>query len=362
MKKQTKILFATAFGLLAVLGASVYASGGSLQGRFTTAGSELTIEVASTTPRADILISPSDHATAGLNAASAYSFTTSGEALLVEKLAVSLKGTTPYNPITIEYEDSDGVTRADLAYVVEGIASFTGLDFYIPEADSKTLTIYADVLNIGTGATSGDVVKAVIAKSNFKAVGQDTGTTFTTLTFAATTEPNNMTIYQTKPTFSLDSSSPSGTRSVSAVDSMFVFNIHADDGGEVTVKDLRINLTSSADFNTAAVVTATLEDPDTGTVFAGPLQVRFSNASTAYIPFSDDFTVSASDDQLLELVLDSATLLDEDSGVDDPVTAKINLGSSPVSGGGVVWNDGYNDVRWMGALTSSTLTGNTVNY
>ncbi len=34
MKTKTKILFTVAFGLLAVLGASVYASGGSLQGKF----------------------------------------------------------------------------------------------------------------------------------------------------------------------------------------------------------------------------------------------------------------------------------------------------------------------------------------
>jgi len=63
MKKQTKILFGTAFGLLAVLGASVYASGGSLQGKFgstTVQPPSVTMELASSSPSGNRAVSVVD--------------------------------------------------------------------------------------------------------------------------------------------------------------------------------------------------------------------------------------------------------------------------------------------------------------
>jgi hypothetical protein len=359
MKKKTKLLFGTAFALLAVLGASVYASGGSLQGRFTTSGSVLTIDTASTTPRADILVAGSSY-----NHVSDYRFTTVGEAVEVTKLQVTLQGsTTAYSTIYLEYEDSSGGTITDRGTVVGGSVQFSGIDLDIPADESKTLQIYADVNAIGSGATSGDSVKAVIAKTNFQAVGQSTGTTYSTLTFSATAAPNTMRVYASKPTISLDSTSPSGPRTVSASDTAFIFDVTADAAADLDLDSLRVTLTSDADFETTATVAGTLSDADTGVALMPSVNIAFRNSSQASFYWTDDVTVFAGTTRRFELTLDTATLLEvEDEGTEtNPLTFSINLGT-PLTAGGLVWNDGYADVSWMGYVTNTTLSSSTLTY
>lgn len=357
MKKKTKILFAIAFGLLAVLGASVYATGGALQGRFTTAGNELTVDVSSSTPRTDIVVAGDADVSF-----STYRFTTVGEAMVVDKLAIKAKGSiTAVTTVTIEYEDSSGATVRSSASTSAGKATFTGLDFYLPMDESVNLMVYGDVNAIGSGSTSGDYVQLVFDKANFRAVGQDTGTVYKTLSFTATSEPNKMYVYATKPTVSLDSSSPSGARTVSSNDTVFIFDIAADSAADLTVDSLRINLTSDADFATTASASARIINADTRSALEAPVNVSFTDSSHASLYWTDDFRIDAGTTLRIEIQVDTSSLLDEDAGVDDPLTFSIDLGT-PTSAGGLTWRDGYADVTWLGNVTTSTLTSNVLNY
>ena len=168
-----------------------------------------------------------------------------------------------------------------------------------------------------------------------------------------------MPVSAAKPALRWGAPSPSGIRVVSASDDIFDFTINP--AGTVTVKRVSIDLTSDADFNTAAVVTAYLKN---GATTITSTTVTVTDASHASINFFPATSLSAA--ATWDVVLDTATLLDEDAA-DDPLVASITYGSyaSIVTPGGFWWSDGYTTpIKWLGYITTGTTTlmSDVINY
>lgn len=332
-----------------------------LQGRFTTSGSELTFDLAATTPKPDILVSGTAN-----NVFAAYSVSTSSEAVSVDSLSVTLKSGSEadFGAIELIYPDDTGTTQTAKGYLVSGKVVFSGLKFYIPASSSETLQIAADLNKLsseaGGSAISGDKVRLVLGKDDFKAVGMTSGTTFTTLTFAATREPSTMIIAGAKPTLTLSSKSPSGARTVSTSDEILALDVSSTN--TFTGSKLVIKLGSEGLFDTTATVPATLKLNGKTTV--GTANVAFTDASNASITFATKLSGSGS--MNLSISVDSGKLLNERSGLDDLLTTQVELGSVSSSGklveGGFWWTDGTTTFKWLGNLASTTLYGNTLTY
>jgi len=154
----------------------------------TSAGGSLTVAVSSSTARENIAIAGTSDVEV-----SSFEFTSTREAFSISKLALNnrqsaVTATTTLgdydnnvSSVTIEYEDSDGVTQESTAYLVSGTASFSGLDVYVPADDSTTITAYATLNSIsssGSTATAAEFVDLSLAYSNFEAVAQGSGETY----------------------------------------------------------------------------------------------------------------------------------------------------------------------------------------
>lgn len=270
--------------------------------------------------------------------------------------------------VTLSYENEDGAMETKTSYLVAGEAKFTGMDIFIPEDDSVKVDVTVD-MNDSSTITSGELIELFPLTDGANVVDLATGTSYGVCANspAALLATNPMHVYETKPTFSLSSSSPSGPRSVSSTDDAFIFSVAADSEEEVTIKDLTIKLSSDADFNMASGQIASLKSGST-TLASAPISVSSSSKASVSFSAEDGYSLveiakGASD--TLTFQLDSATLMDEDAGVDDPLTVSIDLGSSldgKVTVGGIVWNDTNADAKWLGYLSSTVLTGNTLLY
>jgi hypothetical protein len=174
---------------------------------------------------------------------------------------------------------------------------------------------------------------------------------------------NLMHVHETKPTLSVASSSPSGTRTVSSSDDAFIFHVTADDWERVEIEGITVDMSSDADFDTDAVVTAYLKESGITVASAVISFVDSSHAKAAFVP--TDFEVAEGETETLTLNLSTAALLDEDAGFDDPLTFSIDLGSATdgvVRAGGFTWSDTETTIQWLGVVESIVLTGNLLLY
>jgi hypothetical protein len=361
---KTKTLALAGLAVLVIGGAVLYATGnlGDLQGRFGAASGGISLVLASDTPRADIVVAGDADVEV-----SKYTLSATSEEFVVTDLQVNNRGTLGdmdhnINSVTLRYEDSSGATAEQTAYLVTGVATFSGLDLYVSTASSADLTILVDlndISSLGSSATAGEKIQLYVSATGLRAVGQTSARTITNWTGSAPTKPNLMHVYETKPTLALSSSSPSGARSVSSSDEVFIFTVTADANEKVELKNLKILLTSDADFDTTAVTSATLKE---GAVTLATARVAFTDSSNAYVQFSfSGAEVAEGTTSSYTLVLDTNTLLDEDTGADDPLAVSINLGSAG-SPGGLKWNDTNVDVTWVGNVSSTRLSGYTLTY
>ena len=515
MKAQAKYLAGATLVALVLAGGGLYATGtfDKLQGDLYSASStgSLTISVDSATPRETIVIAGKSDVPI-----STFEFTSTGEAFLVSSLSINNRQSAATKAalgdydnnvvsISLQYTDSSGATASEAGYLVNGTAEFSGLDLYIAADDSAKLEIYADLNSItssGSSATAGEFVDLTVALSNFEAVGQDSGDTFTagsldndlatssdldigtitwsndthnvnlavstlvapgapqtllvddggtgdpvnlpvgtllcasadtTCSFASEsvfvvsawtngttwtdgvdgdtvitevvndadtalanndnliyalpgtgffTASNPMHVYETKPTFALASSSPSGSRSVSSADDAFVFTVTADGAEKVMLRKIVIDALSDADFNLATPTKRAYLKESGTTVATGA--ISYKDTSRAVITFDATNTLGTKPIVLLSpkmdpievpkgttktfvLTLDSGTMLDEDPGKDDPLTFSIDAGYSSggvVTAGGIVWSDtNAANIKWLGYLsTSYAVQSNTVKY
>lgn len=342
-----------------------------LQGRFTTSGNELSVEVAAGTPKPDIVVGGQISAPF-----SEYSITSTSitDNITVDQLTIDVKSTSTsaVTNITIEYVDSTGATVQSASHVGGGKASFSGLDLIVKHSSVASLMIYGDVNHSGTGTwSSGDQISLLLDSSGFEAVNMTTGALYTTLNYSKSAAVYPMTVYNSKPTIELSTSSPSGMRTVSAADEIFIadLDVSADSIADASVKSIKFNITtSSTDIATySAPVTAYLKQGST-TLASAPVvsstggATETSSASVTFL-LSTPIVLSATatSPTTLSLQLDSATLISEEHGEDDLLGIDVFLGTA-VSKGGIIWNDGAKDVRWFGNLSVTTLTGNTLLY
>lgn len=238
----------------------------------------LTVAKATDAPVATIVLGNRD----GISVAK-YKFTATNEAFVVNQLEfVNSVGTTydrAVENITVSYINSDGITETKTGSLSNAIADFGNLDIYVPTTESREMTVTVDTSAVSTtGATSGDTfdLDLDMLADTMQAVGEGSGTTVysdtgTGINGGAATDLDGsvMTLYKTKPTISLASSTPSGAVYAGSND-VFHFTISADSGGYVTLNEVSFALASTdvgaTNWNVCDTTGGTtgIDEPDLG--------------------------------------------------------------------------------------------------
>lgn len=182
------------------------------------------------------------------------SFTSEYEGMYVEKLTFTATNADSFDGVTIEYPDETGAIVSQSADFVEATSSvtFSGMTMYVPKNDTVTLTIKADIKSVADPAvSSGDTIdvdwdydgdiKVVSASGTVDEDATDnsgliTDTAGTVSGFAANITSTDHYVYATKPTFALNSASPSGSRTPSTTDTVLIFDVTADANKAVKVR------------------------------------------------------------------------------------------------------------------------------
>ncbi len=252
-------------------------------------------------------------------------------------------------------ETSGGTNAASIIYTFASAADlsgFSGISFWSKASTTaNTLTLTIDD-SAGTDQT----------------VATSTGTAatweFTDLSFVGTTS-TDLDVIATLTWAVTDASAE---------------NAATYDVDEVTLyyDKIVVTGTSDSDFDTnttggADNLVATLRDGSTtelqGYWYSSTQGANSGTISATLYPLDSDFEVSKGGSTTLALQTSTTSLLDEDAGVDDPVTFSIALGSSTtsaftttVSAGGIFWYDTNALVRWLGDVSNTTFNSNTIKY
>lgn len=192
------------------------------------------------------------------------SFTSEYEGMYVEKLTFTATNADSFDGVTIEYPDETGAIVSQSADFVEATSSvtFSGMTMYVPKDETVTLTIKADIKSVADPAvSSGDIIdvdwdhdgdiKVVSASGTVDENAADnsgliTDTAGTVSGFSADITSTDHYVYATKPTFALNSGSPSGSRTPSTTDTVLIFDITADANKAVKVRQGDQNEADSA--------------------------------------------------------------------------------------------------------------------
>lgn len=151
----------------------------------TSAGGALTIEVSPETPEEDILVAGTSNVVA-----STFDFRSGNEDFVVESLSINNRQSgveandlgdydNNIDSITLHYPNQLGGLETKTAFLVNGTASFSDMNFYIGEDEEETLQVLANLNPISEGASSGELVRLNLAFNNFEAVAQSSGETYT---------------------------------------------------------------------------------------------------------------------------------------------------------------------------------------
>ena len=171
-----------------------------------------------------------------------YKVTATDEAQTLKDFVVTVTGTTDVTGVVAEYEDADGTTISSTATVSGGEASFKDETFYIGKDESAVLTLKANLNTISAGAVSGDAVQLTLKTGAFfKAVGEGSGTTETTIAVTGTTSA--MYIRETAPTIA--KATGLSTTLVTGTNTLYGFTVASDAAGAISWKSVRIKLTGS---------------------------------------------------------------------------------------------------------------------
>ena len=150
--------------------------------------------------------------------------------------------------VILEYKNQAGETKTASSFFSSDVATFEGLDMYVPANDSAYVTVKVNTGDVTTENTvSGDTVQLTFdstSAGDFEAVGLGAGSTLDGADVGNVTSSNTHEIRKTKPTFSLASGSPSGA-SVPGLNEVFRFNVSADSRGTVTLDKVTFKLTAS---------------------------------------------------------------------------------------------------------------------
>ena len=257
-----------------------------------------------------------------------YKFTAANEAQLVKDFTVEVTGTTDVTDVVVEYTNKDGATITSEATVAGGVASFKDETLYVGKDESSTLIIKGDLNTTAAGAVSGDSVKLSLGTNDitsFKAVGEGSGTTDTTLT--PTGDTNTMIIRKTAPTIA-KATGLTTTLTNSAETVVYGFTIAADAAESVSWRAVKVKVTGSIAL-------------DAGTVDT----FKFFNGST-----------DATDDVQIIVAVDGgsdATVADDMESASTDITT--NAGAFDVTAL-VEWNDAVTSKATVAAGSSKTYT------
>ncbi|MFA6458527.1 MAG: S-layer homology domain-containing protein [Patescibacteria group bacterium] len=174
-------------------------------------------------------------------------------------------------------------------------------------------------------------------------------------------------LYVSQPTVGLSSSSPSGSRSVTASDGIFIFSVSANNG-KVLLESLTVNLSSDGSFNLEQGNGLTVYLKEGGSTIATS-SITLTNSSSGSVTFtlSPAFEIAKDTNRTLILQADTMKLIVDQAGTDDMLTPSISLGAEN-NPGGFIWSDGItNGISWGVDVSSypydkTTLSGITLKY
>lgn len=227
------------------------------------AAGSLAVAVDSGTPSEDFVLTGSTD-----NAVSSFRFTATNEAFEIVTLTVAEQQAEQDDAdgdadvtgdpatyannislVTLEYPLEDGTTGSATATMngAEAKFSLASAPLYVETGDPSTVDVFVNVPATsrasGGSATSNekmmfDVFVDTTNDDNFKANGVGSGSTLDDDDLTATsTDPYTFVVKETKPTISLSSSSPSGTK-VPGDQEVFRFNVAAASNEDVVISEL----------------------------------------------------------------------------------------------------------------------------
>ncbi len=204
----------------------------------------------------------------------------------------------------------------------------------IPSDGNVTLTVKVDVAPVdGTTVTNGSTLQAdIAATADVTATGRSSGATINasaTITTAAT-----HVAYASKPTVSLNASSPSGSLVPSVNSLLAIFNITADSADDISFENgdansLTVEVSASCSTGTADEL-FTLKDAS-GNALATPALVDICSSPSVQFLFEDkDLTVSKGQTSKVYVYADTSEMTTNGDSVqlwlDDSTVTNIDWG------------------------------------
>lgn len=212
-------------------------------------------------------------------------FVSEYEAMDVETLTfVTTSGSGDnFSSVAVQYPDEDGNTVSQTGSFIGNSVTFAGMTMYVPANETVTITLKGAAKSpANTGVSSADTMdidwdydvtgpsylKVVSSSGTVDSIATDTSGLITSTSDSLVAHSSNITssdhkLYATKPTLSLNSASPSGTHTQSSTDGVFVFNVTADSGNKLKIRqgsqnacDATTNWGTSADQVIATSSTA----------------------------------------------------------------------------------------------------------
>jgi hypothetical protein len=128
-----------------------------------------------------------------------------------------------------------------------GTATFNlSSDWVIAKNQTKTLTIKGDVNAYGSAVSGGSHTINLASANNLTTRGAQSGATIAeTVTTAPTPTGTAQSVYRSKPTVTLASTSPSGSQTVGSGKSVLEFNVAANSAYDVVVNAVAVTMSGS---------------------------------------------------------------------------------------------------------------------
>ncbi len=349
------------------------------------ANGTLTTALGSDSPDSTIIIGGSSDVEVGV-----FRFTAATESFIVDTVNITNAGADEAaDSVSVSYEDEDGQTKTSSSVFSSGVATFEGLDMFVPVDGTADLTVTVDTSTVSaSGAASGDTLVIGIDADTTSYTGVSSGTT--TVDSGTDQTADTFELRKTKPTLSRASGSPSGS-AIPGLDEVLRLNIAADSHGYVTLDELTFKMTST-DNNGEA-------DPDWNQCDASPALAAADFSFYNYDDLSDDLDVDGdwtfldstgascgADEVVTYIVMDLTTSVEIAAGAtetyslyvdttgasssdDDTVRFDIprdsevstNAGTDP--DGSIIWDDDTQGTDVDGTYVKSLpLTGGTLVY
>lgn len=221
----------------------------------------LTVNAASDTAYADFLMTGSSD-----NSVSKFRFDAVTEAFTVNRLTVTEEqaeidtGVTDsatyannVSLVTISYPDASGVTQTASGALTGNEITFNGLAFYVGKDSHAEVTVKVNIASTdrsGGSATSNERIRMGLSRDTsnddqIRAVGSNSTLDDDDIAVAtATSNVNKFVVRETKPTITLSSSTPSGTK-VPGDQEVLRFNVAAASNEDVVLKNMIFKMSST---------------------------------------------------------------------------------------------------------------------